>query len=190
VNLKSLGQGPLNSRFLHFPCNSQSDASVDPYGDLLDLSTPVNAEDMSLLLKEWTLAPDRTEKNYKTVNNPSKYIDSIVDTEFQDNDNDVEDDLWLEEVRNILELRRGYAIWSNRTVEQIASENISMQKKEYKKLPRNFLVLFRTVFLEKSFSLEDIKKRDSSLALSFRKWIFELRGKLKSNPLPEIRVKY
>jgi len=170
----------------------------DPYDLLLDLDKPIESDAKKTLLptlsisssKGASLAP-RTRKPVSILRNkkPWAHWDEWMEQEFGDLDAELEEkDKWLLELRDIVEQKRGFAIWSKKSDKEIQREVKKNQANKGIQMPESVASVIRAVFLERTHTMKEYKRDNELACIEFRKWMIEQKQKLKKDPLPIAKV--
>jgi hypothetical protein len=118
-----------------------------------------------------------------------------------------EKDLWMQELRDVVEQKVGYAIWSKRSEKEIQKEIKKQLLAKGMNIPENIQKVIRAVlthslthslihslthsfkvYIERSHSLKQYKKENELACTEFRKWMTEQRRKTKKDMLPAAKV--
>jgi hypothetical protein len=133
-------------------------------------------------MKSLTIVRDGKKK-------PWVHWDDFMEAEFGDMDRELDDDeSWMYEIRDAVEMKRGMAIWSKRTPKEITAELKKVTANKGMNIPPNFFRIIVNVFLEKTFSMKEMRKENELHGIEFRKWMIEQRKKLKKDPLPVVKA--
>jgi len=188
-----------------------SSESIEEYESLLDLSSTIEPTktNYNYLLDEWTLGGNDNEKENNTgiINRSEKSLlkfikspqrsnqrkwsdfDSYLEGELGDLDGELEEkDLWMQELRDVVEQKVGYAIWSKRSEKEIQKEIKKQLLAKGMNIPENIQKVIRAVYIERSHSLKQYKKENELACTEFRKWMTEQRRKTKKDMLPAAKV--
>jgi hypothetical protein len=168
----------------------------DPYGDLLNMNRAVETEQ---LMTTWSIDPQKEAglplvQTRMNPNRPKKqweHWDAFMEREFGDMDAELgEDQKWMQEARDVVELKRGFAIWSKRSDKDLQREMRKSLEKKSVKVPENVAMIIRAVFLEKTHTMRYMKtSREHEMAcIDFRKWMIGQKKKSKKDPLPQAKV--
>ena len=115
--------------------------------------------------------------------------DSFMEDEFGDLDAELsDDDAWIWEARNAVEAKRGFAIWSKRSANEIKKEvqkNVALKTMN---IPRSVANIIKAVHLDRTHSMKQIRKENELAAIEYRKWMIETRQKIKKDPLPQAKM--
>lgn len=166
----------------------------DPYGDLLDFNTPV---EQNGLVSTWSIDSDKSlglnnenllTDNQKLLFRPKK--DKSVDFTGLAPLDEKDDEEWLKDARDVIELQRGYAIWSKRSDVEIQREIRKAAASKALNMPDSVARIVRMVHLERTHKLGQLKKqRETELGcIEYRKWLSEQRKRTKKDPIPIAKV--
>jgi len=167
----------------------------DPYSDILNMDAPiVDQEQSSLLRTQWSIEShpvSSSETEVKKVNSKSKKIqwehwDAFMDEQFGDMDREIlitDEDKWILELRDAVELKRGFAIWSKRSDEEVKREMKKYLAAKAMRVPDYVENIVRCVYLEKLMSMKEMRNEHELDVINFRKWMIEKRRKTKKDPL-------
>ena len=116
-------------------------------------------------------------------------FDSYLEQELGELDGELEEkDMWMQELRDVVEQKVGYAIWSKRSEKEIQKEIKKQISAKGINIPESVQKVIRAVFIERSHSLKQFKKEDEFACSEFRKWMIEQRRKTKKDMLPTAKV--
>jgi len=138
--------------------DSHSDSDYDPYGTLLDFNKILeeDSNDKAYLANSIVADPDLPDVQFiKPPKQTSSrrwenYVVSIwndIDTPQRDAEN------WVTEMRDAVEQKRGYAIWSSKTDGEIQKEIKKSQASKGLVIPRYVSMIVNAVYLDKICSL-------------------------------------
>ncbi len=96
--------------------------------------------------------------------------------------------MWMQELRDVVEQKVGYAIWSKRSEKEIQKEIKKQLLAKGMNIPEIVQKVIRAVFIERSHSLKQFKKENEFACSEFRKWMIEQRRKTKKDMLPAAKV--
>ena len=173
---------------------------LDPYGDDFDFGSELNGDSsvIDALMKDWSLEEPKakdgslaTTKKSKLDNKPIPWEnwDPFMEEEFGDMDRILTDDEeWVYELRDIVELKRGMAIWSRRTGKELNAERQKALRDKVVYVPPNFERIITCVFLEKTHTMKQMRAENELAVIEFRKWMLKNRKRLKKNPLPVVKI--
>ena len=177
---------------------------LDSYDDLLNVNKILSETQYPFVLKESSLnnrnmtGDLQMDSNFKSIRlfkeNSSKakrweHWDDFMEQEFGDMDAELsEKDGWIKEMREIVEQKRGMAIWSKKTDQEIQNEIKRTAAARSLYIPPAAAKVIYAVFIEKTHTLKELKKEDEVSCLEFRKWVIEQKKKSKKDPLPLARV--
>jgi hypothetical protein len=82
----------------------------------------------------------------------------------------------------------GIAIWSKRSDEDVKREMKKYLASKSLKVPEAISTVIRCVFLERLFTMKEMKKNNELAVIEFRKWMIEQRKKTKKDPLPLTKI--
>merc|ERR1711916_391558 len=111
------------------------DTDDDPYGDILNMDAPIAKEQNSVMKTQWSIESStqstdksKMKKSLMQSNKPQwEHWDAFLDEQFGDMDREIsmyDEDKWVLELRDAVELKRGIAIWSKRSDEEVEREKI------------------------------------------------------------------
>lgn len=172
------------------PLFSSNEDFTDPYDDIFNLRSPINLEENEALQSVWTIDSSKEITN----STPPKKLFGLRSTKIDENgllsngDEKVPD--WLLEAQDVIEMQRGYAIWSKRSDVEIQREKQKLALSKGMNIPDSVGKVIRLVYLERAHKLQELRKdRMYELAcLEYRKWVNEQRKKLKKDPIPMAKV--
>ena len=180
--------------------------SDDPYGDILNLRKPLAPQNSSLILSASTILASSeeqssTQSTYSTLigkRNPTgllsnfkrwEHWDAFMEAELGDIDAELKDsERWIQEMRDYVEQKRGFAIWSKRTDKDIQKEMKKSLASRGMVIPMNVAMVITAVYLEKSHTMKALKDEEELACLEFRKWVMEQKKKNKKDPITSAKV--
>lgn len=171
---------------------------IDPYADMLDLNKPL--DDVDLIVAESSISSlgQGEKKKKESLRHSGKlrtglrvkdaeYWDAFLEKHFGVEDEEPEP--WILEVRDMIELKRGKAIWSKRSDKQIKKALKKSQEGGPSKIPPAVEMVITSVYFDKKQTMGALK-RDNEVAYGeYRKFMVEQKKKLKSNPVPVVKSK-
>ena len=171
----------------------------DPYGDLLNVNRPVETEAVQQMINTWSIDAQkeaglplvRTKINSDRPKKPWEHWDPFMEREFGDMDAELtEDQKWMYEARDVVELKRGFAIWSKRSDKDLQRELRKTLATKSLNVPENVAMIIRAVYLEKTHTMRFMRaSKDHEMAcIDFRKWMIQQKQKSKKDPLPTAKV--
>lgn len=183
----------VNDKELRYIENTDEDLN-DPYGELLDFNTPMEQNE---LISTWSIDGDKSlglnndnlsMDNVKLLFRPKK--DTSIDMAGLAPLDEKDDEDWLKDARDVIELQRGYAIWSKRSDVEIQREIRKAAASKALNMPESVARIVRLVHLERTHKLGQLKKeRDYELGcIEYRKWLSEQRKRTKKDPIPIAKV--
>jgi hypothetical protein len=95
---------------------------------------------------------------------------------------------WVQEARDVLEQKRGIAIWSKKSDQEIQRQAKKLQDSKTVYIPDLVSLVVNAVFLDKTHKISDIKAQNEVAFREFRKWLRERKKKSKANPLAIAKV--
>lgn len=173
------------------------DIEFDPYSDLLNMEKIIEPELNNILVSEVTLDKPKNSpliaiKNGKEKSKrvkPWVHWDEFMESEFGDMDAELkESDMWMLELRDSVELKRGMAIWSKRSDEEIQREMKKHLASKSLKIPEVVSSFIRCVHLERSHTMRQMRAENELGAIEFRKWMIEQKKKTKKDPLVQAKL--
>lgn len=118
-----------------------------------------------------------------------EHWDEFMESEFGDMDRELKgDEKWIFELRDAVELKRGMAIWSKRSDDELKKEMKKIQSEKALKVPESIATVIRCVFLERTHTMKEMRKQNELAVIEFRKWMIEQRKKTKKDPLPGTKM--
>ena len=168
----------------------------DPYADLLNLSKPLDEalaepvvgaatiitapEDAKEIeIKPNTIAMKQsltraTGLRIRDSDYWDKFIEENIDSTYHDTPEG-----WVLELRDLLEIQRGRAIWSKRTDKEIQKEYARSLMNKGPAIPSSVEMVITAVFLDRTHTISQIKKEEIIAFTEFKKWVQEQRKKSK-----------
>lgn len=206
-NLSSLSDVPSNPPPFVVPVSEEDDFGVDadvdssndldPYADILNFEAPVNEDNKLALLSQWSIDKERFEdsesKESKAPAKPPQWEhwDAFMDEQFGDMDREISmnhEDRWILELRDAVELKRGMAIWSKRSDEEVKREMKKYLAAKALKVPDYVANIVRCVYLEKIMTMKEMRKDHELDVINFRKWMIEKRKKTQKDPIAPAKL--
>eukprot|EP00596_Hydrurales_sp_CCMP1899_P000960 CAMPEP_0119034622 /NCGR_PEP_ID=MMETSP1177-20130426/1627_1 /TAXON_ID=2985 /ORGANISM="Ochromonas sp, Strain CCMP1899" /LENGTH=310 /DNA_ID=CAMNT_0006992189 /DNA_START=224 /DNA_END=1157 /DNA_ORIENTATION=- len=174
---------------------STSDEEVedeDPYGDLLNFKKPVETENSKDLINIWSIASSIDSGSLVKVKGPPKtaqqqweHWDDFMEEQFGNMDAEVpESESWQIDMRDMVEQKRGFAIWSKKSEKELQRELKKALEKKALNVPSEVEMIVRAVYLEKTQTIKSMKRDYELDYITFRKWVIEQKKKTKKDPLP------
>ena len=170
---------------------------LDPYEGFLDTNTEIEGSIADTLAREWSLQDGTDDTGTalavkkSKLNKPRKqweHWDAFMEEEFGDMDRALtKDEEWIYELRDAVELKRGMAIWSQRSEKEISAEKAKAQREKVIHVPPKFENIVTRVFLEKTSTMKQMRAENLLVAIEFRKWMLENRKRFKKNPVPVVK---
>lgn len=171
----------------------------DPYGDILDMDAPIAADINSAMKSQWSIESGSTGKDKSKDKTTSlqptmpqwEHWDAFMDEQFGDMDREIsmnDEDKWVLELRDAVELKRGIAIWSKRSDEEVKREMKKYMAAKALKVPDYVANVVRCVYLERIMTMKEMRKENELDVINFRKWMIEKRKKNKKDPLPPAKL--
>lgn len=115
--------------------------------------------------------------------------DQFLEQELGDLDAELEPkDQWMQQLRDVVEQKVGYAIWSKKSEQEIQREIKKSLLSKGLHVPDIVAKVIRAVFLEKTHTMSQYKKEDEFACAEFRKWMMEQKKKTKKNPLQPAKI--
>lgn len=199
-DLSSLSETPSAPPFMVPASEVEEDTDMmmesddDPYADILDMDAPIADEQNSALKTQWSIesgasgsSKSEMKKSRMQLNKPQwEHWDAFMDEQFGDMDREIsvtDEDKWVLELRDAVELKRGIAIWSKRSDEEVKREMKKYLAAKATKVPDYVANIVRCVFLEKIMSMKEMRKEHELDVINFRKWMIERKKKTKKDPL-------
>ena len=190
-----------SARGTHLTASSSSsddDLFADPYADMLDFKRAIAPDIVSPVLELSSIAmasddgaapltwPGRSPRGSRLRREP--WWDAFMEEQFHDMDDDVvdgDDQKWLLDVRDEVEKKRGFAIWSKRSNKEVQREAKKALASKAVKVPEPVATVVRLVYLEKVRKMSQLKKDPvhELAAIAFRKWMIEQKKKGLKDPL-------
>jgi hypothetical protein len=143
---------------------------------------------------EWSISEDDSKLASTKMSKPPKKLqwehwDEFMESEFGDMDRELKgDEKWIFELRDAVELKRGMAIWSKRSDDELKREMKKLQAEKALKVPESIATVIRCVFLERTHTMKEMRKQNELAVIEFRKWMIEQRKKTKKDPLPGAKM--
>eukprot|EP00607_Mallomonas_marina_P009310 CAMPEP_0182417940 /NCGR_PEP_ID=MMETSP1167-20130531/2402_1 /TAXON_ID=2988 /ORGANISM="Mallomonas Sp, Strain CCMP3275" /LENGTH=312 /DNA_ID=CAMNT_0024591843 /DNA_START=263 /DNA_END=1201 /DNA_ORIENTATION=- len=169
----------------------------DPYGQLLNFDMPVEESDLvstvSIAGDPSSLERERSEEvKLFRPKRERKADDMLGVTEMQrerEREKDSDDD-WLKDARDVIELQRGYAIWSKRSDVEIQRDIKRAAASKALTIPESVAKIVQLVHLERTYKLGELKKdrRYELGVIDYRKWLGDQRKRTKKDPIPLAKV--
>lgn len=94
-----------------------------------------------------------------------------------------EENKWLAEARDYIELRRGKAIWSKRSEQEIQAAMKKALAAKGMNIPSAVAQVINAVYVEKTHKMKEYRNEDELACIEFRKWIREQKKKSKRDPI-------
>lgn len=205
-SLSSLTETPSNPPPFELPVSEEEDGSdvdmdssqdMDPYADMLNFEAPVNEDKKSALISQWSIDKDRTaESESKSFKAPAElprweHWDAFMDEQFGDMDKEISmngEDRWILELRDAVELKRGMAIWSKRSDDEVKREMKKYLAAKALKVPDYVANIVRCVYLEKIMTMKEMRNDHELDVINFRKWMVERRKKTQKDPVAPAKI--
>jgi len=179
--------------------DTMMDTDDDPYGDILNMDAPIAKEQNSVMKTQWSIesstqGTDKSEmkKSLMQSNKPQwEHWDAFMDEQFGDMDREIsmyDEDKWVLELRDAVELKRGIAIWSKRSDEEVKREMKKYLAAKASKIPDYIANIVRCVFLEKIMTMKEMREEHELDVINFRKWMIERKKKTKKDPLVSAKL--
>jgi len=147
------------------------------------------------LAAEWSISDSDTKLSASRMSKlPKKppqweHWDQFMESEFGDMDRELRgDEKWILELRDAVELKRGMAIWSKRSDEEVKREMKKLLAEKALKVPESIATVVRCVYLERTHTMKEMRKQNELAVIEFRKWMIEQRKKTKKDPLPGAKM--
>ena len=168
----------------------------DPYADMLDLKRAVAPDAVPPVLEMSSIVP--ADENVAPLTWPrgrqsglrrrELWWDAFMDEQFHDMDDELsdgDDQKWLLEVRDEVEKKRGFAIWSKKSDKEVQRELKKALASKASKVPDAVATVVRLVYLDKVRKMSQLKKDPAyELAvIKFREWMVEKKKKGVKDPL-------
>ena len=179
----------------------------DPYGDILNLRKPLAPQNSSLILSASTILKSdsaelsTSQSTYSALigkRSPTglmtnfkrwEHWDAFMEAELGDIDAELKDsDRWIQEMRDFVEQKRGFAIWSKRSDKEIQKEMKKSLASRGLAIPMNVAMVITAVYLEKSHTMKALREEEELACLEFRKWVIEQKKKNKKDPITSAKV--
>jgi len=174
------------------------EATINP--DTLDKVTSLSYDndDNSGLIASSSIS-DRSKRNsiMKFTNMKGKlnqklqwdHWDPFMEAELGDIDAEpVDNDKWILEMRDIVEQKRGYAIWSKRSDQEIKKATQKGIADKAMFMPPSVTLVITSVYVERTHTMKQLRKDNELACIEFRKWMIEQRKKTKKDPLPMAKI--
>ena len=138
-----------------------SSQEIDPYGDLLNVNKVIEPDTTQQeLINLWSIDAQKEEgmplaATRMNPNRPKKpwFWDDFMEVEFGDMDAPLpEDKFWMFEARDVVEQKRGFAIWSKKSEKELQREMRKSLATKSLHVPENVAMIIRAVHLEKVLS--------------------------------------
>ena len=115
--------------------------------------------------------------------------DEFMETELGDLDADLPDDKkWVQELRDIIESKRGQTIWTRKNEHDINREIKKTQSPKPLNIPEGIASIITAVYIERSKKLSEIKNEDKLAYMTFRKFMVDLKKKTKKDPVLQTKL--
>lgn len=115
--------------------------------------------------------------------------DAFMESELGDLDAEPTDnDKWVLEMRDIVEQKRGYAIWSKRSDQEIKKATQKGIADKAMFMPPSVTLIITSVYIERTHTMKQMRKDNELACIEFRKWMIEQRKKTKKDPLPMAKM--
>jgi hypothetical protein len=115
--------------------------------------------------------------------------DAFMESELGDLDAEPNDnDKWILEMRDIVEQKRGYAIWSKRSDQEIKRATQKGVADKAISMPPSVTLVITSVYIERTHTMKQLRKDNELACIEFRKWMIEQRKKTKKDPLPMAKM--
>eukprot|EP01035_Chromulina_nebulosa_P019074 gene19074-24899_t len=176
--------------------NSDEDNLFDyDYENLLNLDKALDSESRSLVIsqneliglsdpvtEEFAINDEAKKKKNERFRWPN--WDSKMETFFHDIDDELtEEDAWLQPVRDYIEQKRGKAIWSKKSDQEIQREIKKNQASKGLYIPSFVIQVVTALYLDKSHKWQEYKLEDELACIEYRKWVNQQKKKSKKNPI-------
>jgi hypothetical protein len=162
----------------------------DEYSSLLNFEKPVVD---STLLEQYSFKPN---VNIKPVKERSieqiryqkrmswEHWNDFLEAELGDIEAELTDDSkWLAEARDYIELRRGKAIWSKRSEQEIQAAMKKALAAKGMSIPSAVAQVINAVYVDKTHKMKEYRDEDELACIEFRKWVREQKKKSKRDPI-------
>ena len=178
--------------------NNEYDSDIN-YDDILNFNRPTTSIDPMKLQFELSIENKSDLSSTKSMTRYSKTnknnqprwsdYDDFLEEELGELDSElVEKDMWIQELRDVVEQKVGYSIWSKRSDQEIQKDIKKTLANKGANVPENIAKIIRAVFIEKTHTMKQYKKENDFAAGEFRKWIIEQKKKTKKDPLPPAKI--
>lgn len=115
--------------------------------------------------------------------------DDFMEKELGDLDADLpEDKKWVQELRDIIESKRGTSIWTRKSEKDINREIKKTQAPKPLIIPEAIASIIIAVYIEQSKKLSEIKNEDRLAYMTFRKYMIDLKKKTKKDPVLQTKL--
>ena len=169
------------------------DDGYDVYDDLLNLSKPVEGAEF---VNAWSIDASKDQGLPVVWNRMSpgaakkpEWWDDFYEESFSDMDTEPQDsEKWMLEVRDEVEKKRGFAIWSKKSDKELQREMKKTLATKALNVPESSAMVIRAVHLEKSHTMKQMRKDYELECIELRKWMIEQRKKSKKDPLPAAKT--
>mmetsp|Transcript_12581 Transcript_12581/g.17280 ORF Transcript_12581/g.17280 Transcript_12581/m.17280 type:complete len:420 (+) Transcript_12581:37-1296(+) len=184
----------------------ENNYDFDPYADMLDFNKPLDDQNSTIVMSASTIkslpGPSNPVPTYSNlvVGRSSTGLmtnfkrwdqwDEFMEAELGDIDAEItkDSDRWIQEMRDLVELKRGFAIWSNRSDKEIQKEMKKSQANRGLVIPQNVAMVITAVYLEKTHTMKAFREEEELACLEYRKWIMEQKKKSKKDPVISAKV--
>lgn len=184
----------------------ENNYDFDPYADMLDFNKPLDDQNSTIVMSASTIkslpglsSPAPTYSNLVVGRSATGLMtnfkrwnqwDEFMEAELGDIDAEItkDSDRWIQEMRDLVELKRGFAIWSNRSDKEIQKEMKKSQASRGLAIPQNVVMVITAVYLEKTHSMKAFREEEELACLEYRKWIMEQKKKSKKDPVISAKV--
>lgn len=192
----------LSTRIVKFVrlYQSSSGSEADPYGDLFDLEKPLESTILPRVFEENTITQDETSANTTFLasslffgtgasgenhrSNKWEHWDEFMEEELGDIDAEIDlnndEERWIQEMRDLVEQKRGRAIWSERSDKEIQKEVKKSSAYNSLNIPPGVAMVISAVHIEKTHTMSEMRKFDEIAWLEYRKWMLEQKKKSKN----------
>ena len=179
----------------------------DPYADILNLKKPLACANSSSIISASSILQSENDEiaappsTYSSlVNSRSatglmsnfkrwEHWDAFMEAELGDIDAELKDsDRWIQELRDLVEQKRGFAIWSKRSDKEIQKEMKKSLASRGMLIPPNVAMVITAVYIEKTHTMKALREEEELACLEFRKWIMEQKKKNKKDPIITAKV--
>eukprot|EP01041_Mallomonas_annulata_P004915 gene4915-9805_t len=169
----------------------------DPYSDIFDMQIPLTEVDNTDLVSSWSIAMDErnpsisngdtsieSTKQFRPRKDKSTDMSGLLAIDDKDGDE------WLKEARDVIEMKKGYAIWSKRSDVEIQREIKKAALSKALNIPEPVARIVRLVHLDRSNKLSELRKdrRYEMACIDYRKWLNDQRKRMKKDPIPVAKV--